>query len=136
MGGATSEVTPATRAILLESAFFAPASVRRTSRRLALPSQAAYRFERRVDPAMVPEALDAVAALIVRTAGGRVAPGVVEDAPGTKALAPPTIRLRPRRVISLLRARVARGESARRLPARGAARAPPRAAPRVRPPSV
>src|SRR5207249_3125740 len=81
--------------LLLESAFFAPASVRRTSRRLALPSQAAYRFERRVDPAMVPEALDAVAALIARTAGGRVAPGIVEDAPGTKALAPPTIRLRP-----------------------------------------
>src|SRR5947208_716040 len=95
MGGATSEVTPATRAILLESAFFVPASVRRTSRRLALPSQAAYRFERRVDPAMVPEALDAVAALIARLAGGRVAPGTVEDAPGTKALGPPTLLLRP-----------------------------------------
>src|SRR5206468_2599796 len=102
MGGEASEVTPATRVLLLESAFFAPASVRRTSRRLALPSQAAYRFERRVDPAMVPEALDAVAALIARTAGGRVAPGIVEDAPGTKALAPPTIRLRPRRVVALL----------------------------------
>src|SRR5207249_3118771 len=115
MGGATSEVTPATRAILLESAFFVPASVRRTSRRLALPSQAAYRFERRVDPAMVPEALDAVAALIARLAGGRVAPGIVEDAPGTKALGPPIIRLRPQRVSALLGARLARGQIVRSL---------------------
>src|SRR5947207_420157 len=81
MGGEASEVTPATRVLLLESAFFAPASVRRASRRLALPSQAAYRFERRVDPAMVPEALDAVAALIARAAGVRralVAAGLAE----------------------------------------------------------
>src|SRR5881397_960508 len=113
MGGEASEVTSATRVLLLESAFFAPASVRRTSRRLALPSQAAYRFERRVDPAMVPEALDAVAALIARTAGGRVAPGIVEDAPGTKALAPPTIRLRPRRVVALLGTRLALGATCR-----------------------
>src|SRR5213083_1001865 len=135
MGGEASEVTSATRVLLLESAFFAPASVRRTSRRLALPSQAAYRFERRVDPAMVPEALDAVAALIVRTAGGRVAPGIVEDAPGTKALAPPTIRLRPRRVISLLGARVARGEIVRSLRALGAACRTQRDALLVTPPS-
>src|SRR5256884_479622 len=135
MGGEASEVTPATRVLLLESAFFAPASVRRASRRLALPSQAAYRFERRVDPAMVPEALDAVAALIARTAGGRVAPGIVEDAPGTKALAPPTIRLRPRRVISLLGARVARGEIVRSLRALGAACRTQRDALLVTPPS-
>src|SRR5213595_227091 len=135
MGGEASAVTPATRVLLLESAFFAPASVRRASRRLALPSQAAYRFERRVDPAMVPEALDAVAALIARTAGGRVAPAIVEDAPGTKALAPPTIRLRPRRVISLLGARVARGEIVRSLRALGAACRTQRDALLVTPPS-
>src|SRR5438094_465512 len=135
MGGEASEVTPATRVLLLESAFFAPASVRRASRRLALPSQAAYRFERRVDPAMVPEALDAVAALIARTAGGRVAPGIVEDAPGTKALAPPTIRLRPRRVVALLGTRVARGEIARSLRALGAACRTQRDALLVTPPS-
>src|SRR5438093_670858 len=132
---ATSEVTPATRAILLESAFFVPASVRRTSRRLALPSQAAYRFERRVDPAMVPEALDAVAALIARLAGGRVAPGIVEDAPGTKALGPPTIRLRPQRVSALLGARLARGQIVRSLHALGATCRAERDALLVTPPS-
>src|SRR5438093_1087059 len=135
MGGATSEVTPATRAILLESAFFVPASVRRTSRRLALPSQAAYRFERRVDPAMVPEALDAVAALIARLAGGRVAPGIVEDAPGTKALGPPIIRLRPQRVSALLGARLARGQIVRSLHALGATCRAERDALLVTPPS-
>jgi phenylalanyl-tRNA synthetase beta chain len=121
MGGADSEVTAATTSILLESAFFAPSTVRRTSRRLGLPSQAAYRFERRVDPAMVPEALDVVAAMIARIAGGRVAPGIVEDAPGLAALAPPTIRLRPRRVVSLLGMQLGRGEIARHLRALGAA---------------
>jgi len=120
MGGAGSEVRPDTHLLLLESAFFAPASVRRTSRRLALPSQAAYRFERRVDPAMVPEACDAVAALIARLAGGRVAPGIVEDAPGLARLAPPTVRLRPRRVTSVLGLALPRGEITRRLRALGA----------------
>jgi phenylalanyl-tRNA synthetase beta chain len=120
MGGERAEVTSGTRVLLLESAFFAPSSVRRTSRRLGLPSQAAYRFERRVDPAMVPEALDAVAALIARLAGGRVAPGIVEDAPGLERLAPPAIRLRTRRAISLLGSALSRGEVARRLRALGA----------------
>jgi phenylalanyl-tRNA synthetase beta chain len=121
MGGQASEVTTATRDVLLESAFFAPASIRRTSRRLSLPSQAAYRFERRVDPAMVPEAVDAVASLIVRLAGGRVAPGIVEDAPGRARLVPPRIRLRPRRVVAVLGSPLPRAEIGRRLRAIGAA---------------
>jgi phenylalanyl-tRNA synthetase beta chain len=121
MGGASSEVTAASRVLLLESAFFAPATVRRTSRRLGLPSQAAYRFERRVDPAMVPEALDAVAALVARLAGGRVAPGLIDEAPGLARLAPPRMRLRPRRVVSLLGTTLGRSEIVRRLAALGVA---------------
>jgi phenylalanyl-tRNA synthetase beta chain len=121
MGGQESEVTSATRQVLLESAFFAPAAVRRTSRRLGLRSEAGYRFERRVDPAMVPEACEAAAALVARLAGGRVAPGLVEDAPGLARLVPATIRLRPRRVTSLLGTAVSRGDIARRLRALGAA---------------
>ncbi|HYR97304.1 MAG TPA: phenylalanine--tRNA ligase subunit beta, partial [Candidatus Binatus sp.] len=135
MGGEASEVTSATRVLLLESAFFAPASVRRTSRRLALPSQAAYRFERRVDPAMVPEAVDAVATLIARLAAGKVAPGIVEHAPGLARLAPPTIRLRPRRVVALLGTRLARGEIARSLRVLGATCRTQRDALVVTPPS-
>jgi len=119
MGGQDSEVRPETRTLLLESAFFAPAAVRRTGRRLGLVSQAAYRFERRVDPAMVPEALDDLAAMIVRVAGGRVAPGIVESAPGARGLRAPTIRLRPAKVTAVLGAPVARSEIVRRLRALG-----------------
>src|SRR5579884_4152992 len=97
MGGRDSEVTADTRVVLLESACFAAAAVRRTQRRLGLASQAAYRFERGVDPALVPEAANAAAALMAQLAGGRVARGLVEEAPGLAALAPPVLRLRPRR---------------------------------------
>ncbi|MCW5891507.1 MAG: phenylalanine--tRNA ligase subunit beta [bacterium] len=120
MGGRDSEVTEATTDLLLESAFFSPAAVRRTSRRLGLPSQAAHRFERRIDPMGVGPALDAVAALIARHAGGSVAPGVVEQAPGLAALAPEPVRLRPRRVAALLGMPLPRGEVTRRLRALGA----------------
>jgi phenylalanyl-tRNA synthetase beta chain len=120
MGGQDSEVTTDTRDLLLESAFFLPATVRRTSRRLGLPSQAAYRFERRVDPAAVPEAADAAAALIARLAGGKVAPGIVEDASGAAALVASPVRVRPRRVTAALGIALERGEIGRRMRALGA----------------
>lgn len=120
MGGRDSEVTAATTDVLLESAFFAPAAVRRTSRRLCLPSQASHRFERRIDPMGVGPALDAVAALVVRRAGGAVAPGVVEQGPGLAALAPAPVRLRPRKAAALLGMPLSRGEVTRRLRALGA----------------
>ena len=53
MGGEDTGVTETTRHLLLESAYFLPASVRRTARELNLPSDASYRFERGVDPGMV-----------------------------------------------------------------------------------
>jgi len=120
MGGQVSEVTAGTRVLLLESAFFMPAAVRRTARRTGIASEAAYRFERRVDPAMVPEALDCAAALITRLAGGHTAPGIVEDPPGGWMPEAPTIRLRPRRVAALLGVAVPRAQIGRRLSALGA----------------
>ena len=120
MGGQDSEVTDATTDLLLESAVFAPQAVRRTSRRLALASQAAYRFERRVDPARVPAALDAAAGMIARAAGGHVAPGIVEDAPGADGQAPPPVRLRSERALALLGMSLSRREVVRRLRAIGA----------------
>lgn len=53
MGGKDSEVSQKTTNILLESAFFAPSAIRKTSRRLGLASESSYRFERRVDPLAV-----------------------------------------------------------------------------------
>jgi phenylalanyl-tRNA synthetase beta chain len=121
MGGQDSEVSAATTAILLESAFFTPTSVRRTARRLALASQAAYRFERRVDPEQVGPALDAVAAMIGRATGGSVAPGVVRARGDQNDVVPPAIRFRPARAAALLGVAVPKAEATRRLRALGAA---------------
>ncbi len=70
MGGEDSGVTDGTTDILLESAAFDPASVRRTSRALGLLSDSSYRFERGVDPEMIAAASSRAAALIVQVAGG------------------------------------------------------------------
>ncbi|MDB5056475.1 MAG: subunit beta of phenylalanyl-tRNA synthetase [Bacilli bacterium] len=78
MGGANSEVTAATRNILLESAKFAGGSVRKTSRQLGLRSEASLRFEKEVNPEAVIAALNRAAALIAEYAGGEIADGVVE----------------------------------------------------------
>ncbi|RYD19634.1 MAG: phenylalanine--tRNA ligase subunit beta, partial [Verrucomicrobiaceae bacterium] len=70
MGGAESGVTEATTDILLESAYFVPQGIRRTSRRTALSSDSSYRFERGVDPAGVVTASSLAVKLILETAGG------------------------------------------------------------------
>lgn len=70
MGGEESGVTESTTEILLESAVFDPAVVRRASRTLGLLSDSSYRFERGVDPEMVASASARAAGLIIETAGG------------------------------------------------------------------
>ncbi len=64
MGGENTEVLPSTRRILLESAHFAPASIRTTGRRLGLSTESSYRFERGVDPAGTMYAADRAVALL------------------------------------------------------------------------
>ncbi|RJP24622.1 MAG: phenylalanine--tRNA ligase subunit beta [Candidatus Omnitrophota bacterium] len=73
MGGLDSEVSESTTSLLLESAYFDPSSVRRTSKRLGLSSEASYRFERGVDFETVIPASWRCAQLIVELAGGAVA---------------------------------------------------------------
>jgi phenylalanyl-tRNA synthetase beta chain len=70
MGGLTSGVTESTTDILLESAYFTPQGIRRTSRRTALTSDSSYRFERGVDPAGVLTASAFAVKLILEIAGG------------------------------------------------------------------
>lgn len=70
MGGEESGVTDATTDIVLESACFTPAGIRRTSRELGLSSDSSYRFERGVDPQGVARASERAAGLIVALAGG------------------------------------------------------------------
>jgi len=100
MGGADTEVTDATVDILLESACFAPASVGRTSRRLALFSEASQRFERGVDPNGCVAAVDRAAQLLAEVSGGTVAPGVVDVYP--VPVTPAVIAMRLTRTNALL----------------------------------
>ncbi|HNQ73287.1 MAG TPA: phenylalanine--tRNA ligase subunit beta [Verrucomicrobiota bacterium] len=78
MGGANTEINPQTVDVLLESAYFAPTQIRRTSKQLGLRSESSYRFERGADEAMCDWASRRAAQLILETAGGRLAAGVVE----------------------------------------------------------
>ncbi len=101
MGGAETEVSDATRDVLIEAAEFHPTRVRRTARRLGLHSESSYRFERGVDPEGVARAADRAARLMAELAGGRVAPGRVE-ARGEPLPHTAEVRLDPVRVDRLL----------------------------------
>ncbi|KAA5547240.1 phenylalanine--tRNA ligase subunit beta [Roseiconus nitratireducens] len=93
MGGADSEVTDSTRDVVIESAIFTPLSVRRTARALKLHSPSSYRFERRVDPVGIDWASQRVCELIVESAGGTVAEGVLDTAPEIERPEPIVLRL-------------------------------------------
>lgn len=85
MGGASTEVTERTRAVLLESAYFHPASIRRTARALGLTTDAAYRFERGADIEGLREALDRAAQTMAELGGGSVAKGVLDVYPAPRS---------------------------------------------------
>ena len=72
MGGATTEVSATTTVILFEAAHWDPVAVARAARRHRLPSEASRRFERGVDPAMGPVAIERAVELLTRYAGGSV----------------------------------------------------------------
>ncbi len=78
MGGEVSEISESTTDLVIESAVFTPLSVRRTARKLKLHSPSSYRFERKVDPVGVDWASRRVCEIIVDTAGGTVADGVID----------------------------------------------------------
>jgi len=78
MGGAHSEVTAETKRVFLESASFARTSVRRTSRRLGLRSEASSRFEKGFDPALTVRALERASELMSALGGGTRIEGVID----------------------------------------------------------
>ena len=100
MGGAETEVTSETKHIFLESAHFDAGSIRRTAKALNLTTEASYRFERHVDPDLVPIALERAAELLAQHAGGEVVLGRI-DSYGRPPQAA-TISLRPGRVNAIL----------------------------------
>ena len=72
MGGEGSSVTETTRNIFLESAYFTPSSIRKSSKALGLKSESSYRFERGTDRVFLEDALNRAALLIAEFGGGTV----------------------------------------------------------------
>jgi len=89
MGGENSEISDSTRTVVLESAYFTPAGIRRTSKRLGLSTEASQRFERGTDPNVTVWALDRATELLAETAGGRVQGKVFDLYP---------VKVKPRKV--------------------------------------
>ena len=81
MGGENSEVTTSTKNLLIESAYFNPTSIRKTSKNLGLLTEASYRFERGTDPETSKWAAKRAAQLIQMTSGGEVAVGEIDAYP-------------------------------------------------------
>ncbi|MCJ7663164.1 MAG: phenylalanine--tRNA ligase subunit beta [Desulfobacterales bacterium] len=100
MGGLNSEIQEHTSRVLLESAYFSPEGIRRTSTALGLQTESSYRFERGIDPEQVLAASLRAMALIAELAGGEVAQGVFDCYP--TPLPCPEIRLRLPKVSALL----------------------------------
>ncbi|TAM80611.1 MAG: phenylalanine--tRNA ligase subunit beta [Acidobacteria bacterium] len=81
MGGEGSGISDHTHTVLLESAWFDPGSIRRTSKSQGLHTEASHRFERGADIEMAPLALDRAAILISQLAGGKILRGVIDVYP-------------------------------------------------------
>ncbi len=112
MGGASSEVRSDSNDILLEAAIWHPGSIARAVRRHKLPSEASKRFERHVDPALPPAALERAARLLRDHADGSIQPGRT-DVGGVTAL--PSISMPISLPDKVAGVRYERGVTARRL---------------------
>jgi len=117
MGGEATEISSETRDVLIESAYFDPASVRRTSRLLGLHTEASHRFERGVDYENVTRALDRCVALICDIAGGEATVDSIDVYP--QKITQPVVSLRPSRVKALTGLEVETAEMTRILAALG-----------------
>ena len=81
MGGENSEVSNETKNILIESAYFNPSSIRKTSKYLGLSTDASYRFERGTDPINTMRAAERAASLIAELGEGKIADGSIDVYP-------------------------------------------------------
>ena len=100
MGGKESEINDTTKNIFLESAYFDPACVRKTSKVLGLSTESSYRFERGVDIEGVTRALDKAAQMIHELAGGDIIYGIIDKYP--RPHKPAAIKTRLSRINKLL----------------------------------
>ena len=84
IGGTKTSSELDTKNILLESAYFLPTSIRKTSRALNINSDAKYRFERGIDPNSITEGLEVAAALIVKICGGKASKFLISGSKSQK----------------------------------------------------
>ena len=110
MGGGNSEVRDETTSILLESAYFKPTSVNKTSRSLKLRTDSSVRFERGVDWQGVARALDRAAGLIAEVAGGKISKGVIDVY--KKKVQPEKVQLRLKYLNNILGTKISRKDAA------------------------
>jgi phenylalanyl-tRNA synthetase beta chain len=108
MGGQNSEIAPTTVDVLIESAYFKPQSIRATSKKLDLRTESSYRFERGGDVGICDWASQRAAQLILATAGGTLASGVVDAYPAPAE--PRQISLRPNKANELLGLQLSSGQ--------------------------
>ena len=117
MGGEDSEIANTTTDILIESAYFNPASVRRTAKLLGLNTEASYRFERGTDPEGVLHTQERCMALICELAGGTATVDALDAYP--QPFRTRDVTLRPPRVAAITSLKVETEEMLRILTALG-----------------
>jgi len=81
MGGLNSEIEETTTKVLIESAYFDPVSIRKTSKKLGISTEASHRFERGVDPEGIVPALNRAALLMAEIGGGKLIDGIIDEYP-------------------------------------------------------
>jgi phenylalanyl-tRNA synthetase beta chain len=109
MGGLETEVTDKTTSVLMESAYFDPISIRRTSRVLGLRSESSTRFEKGIDIEGCLRAADRAAQLLQQIQGANVLKGAIDNYPVHEA--PRKISLRPARINYILGAEIPKEET-------------------------
>ncbi|HEY9188257.1 MAG TPA: phenylalanine--tRNA ligase subunit beta [Ignavibacteria bacterium] len=111
MGGENSEISDQTVNVVLESAYFKPQSIRKTSKLLGLSTDASYRFERGADYDIQVFAVNRAAQLIQKIAGGRILKGIIDIYP--KLISNRIINLRIDRLNFVLGSSISKDECVR-----------------------
>ena len=86
MGGLNSEIEDTTTRVLIESAYFKPISIRKTSKKLGLSTDASHRFERGVDPEGTIHAVNRAAKLMAEIGGGALIEGLIDEYPKSQSV--------------------------------------------------
>lgn len=108
MGGLAAEVSESTVNVLIESAYFHPASIRKTSKQQGLQTEASKRYERGADPQQTLPSLERVCSLIQELAGGKASTGIIDVK--QRSFNPKTITCRLSRINQLLGTQLAFSE--------------------------